>query len=178
MTELAWRFFRPKEEDMKRKILALTLMMVAIPLLAWALVRIGYKAQLTGSAVVPPVKTEAQGSASFDFIKDFNSLNFKLSVQNLSNVTAAHIHLGAVGKEGPPVVTLYPFGKSPPVKEGIFSGLLAEGVITAANLEGPLKGKSPSALSKEILGGNAYIKIHTKQNPDGELRGQIVRRPS
>jgi hypothetical protein len=163
---------------MKRKILALTLILVGVPLLAWGLVRFGYKANLTGSAVVPPIKTEATGSALFDFSKDLKSLNFKLWVKDLSNVTAAYIHLGAVGKEGPPVVALYPFGPSPQVKEGKFSGLLAEGVITAANLEGPLKGKPPSALGEEALSGNAYIKVNTKQHPEGELRGQIVRRPS
>jgi hypothetical protein len=76
------------------------------------------------------------------------------------------------------VVTLYPFGGSPPVKGGKFSGILSQGVISAANLEGPLKGKPLSALLKEIQDGNAYVKIHTKQHPDGELRGQIVRRPT
>ncbi len=156
----------------------MTLMLVAIPLLAWGLVRFGYKAILTGSAVVPPVTTEATGSALFDYSKDGKSLHFSLGVQNLSNATAAHIHLGAVGKEGPPVVTLYPFPPSSQVKEGKFSGLLAEGVITAANLEGPLKGKPLSDLGEEILTGNAYIMIHTNQHPNGELRGQILRRPS
>ncbi len=163
---------------MKTKILALTLVLVVIPILAFGLVKFGYKAMLSGDAVVPPVKTDAKGDALFDFGKDFKALHFSLRVQNLRDVTAAHIHLGAVGKSGPPVVTLYPFGSAPPVKEGQFSGRLAEGVITAANLEGPMKGKTLTNLGEEMLSGNAYIMVHTKAHPEGELRGQIVRRPS
>lgn len=163
---------------MKRKILALTLMLVAVPLVVWGVARFGFKAQLSGGELSPAVKTEASGGALFDFSQDGKSLHFNLSVKNLGNATAAHIHLGAKGKEGPPVATLYPFGTSPPVKESKFSGILAQGVITAANLEGPLKGKPLSALLKEIQDGNAYVKVHTKQHPDGELRGQIARRPT
>jgi hypothetical protein len=51
-------------------------------------------------------------------------------------------------------------------------------VITATDLEGPLKGKPLSGLMKEIRTGNAYIKILTKQHPGGELRGGITRRPT
>ncbi len=164
---------------MKRKILALTLILAAVPLAAWGVVAMtGFKAQLSGAQVVPPVKIKATGGVLFDFSNDGKSLHFKLSVKNLADVTAAHIHLAAPGKEGPPVVTLYPFGSSKPVKAGKFSGILAQGVITAANLEGPLKGKSLSDLLKEIQEGNACVKVHTKQHPDGELRGQIVRRPA
>ncbi len=163
---------------MKSKILALTLALVAVPMLAFGLVRFGYKCTLSGDAVVPPVKTEAKGDALFDFGKDFKALHFSLQVQNLRDVTAAHIHLGAAGKNGPPVVTLYPFGSATPVKAGLFSGRLAEGVITADKLEGPLKGKTLTDLGEEMLSGNAYIMVHTKAHPEGEIRGQIVRRPS
>ena len=171
---------------MKRKILALTLIFAVVPLLAWGAIRVGFKANLTGSEVVPPVKTEATGSALLDLMQkgrsDFEQggmlLHISISVQNLTDATAAHIHLGIIGKEGPRVVTIFPFDPSMPGKEGKFSGKLAEGMITEANLEGPLKGKPLGELIKEIQSGNTYIKVHTKQNPDGELRGQIVRRPS
>jgi hypothetical protein len=163
---------------MKRKILALTLILAAVSLTAWGAARVGYRAQLSGAEVAPPVKTEATGGALFDFSPDVKSLHFTLSVKNLVDITAAHIHLGAKGKEGPVVATLYPLGGSPPVKAGKFSGNLAKGVITAANLEGPLKGKPLSDLLQEIQSGNAYVKVHTKPHPGGELRGQIVRRPT
>ena len=162
---------------MKSKILALTLILLAVPLLAWG-ERYAFSAYLNGSAVVPPVKTEAIGGARFDFTPDGKSMRFNLSLQKLSNATAVHIHLGAAGKEGPPVVTLYPFGPSPLVQEGKSPGIQARGMITAANLEGSLKGKPLSDLLKEIQSGNAYVQVHTKQHPNGELRGQITRRPT
>ena len=162
---------------MKGKILALTLILLAVPLLAWG-ERYAFSAYLNGSAVVPPVKTEAIGGARFDFTPDGKSMRFNLSAQKLGNATAVHIHLGAAGKEGPPVVTLYPFGPSQQVQEGKLPGILARGMITAANLEGSLKGKPLSDLLKEIQSGNAYVQVHTKPYPNGELRGQLTRRPT
>jgi hypothetical protein len=164
---------------MHKKVLALILICLAVPLAAWGLVpRAGFKAQLSGAESVPPVKTEATGGALFDFSEDGKAMHFTLSVKNLNDVIAAHLHLGAKGKEGPPVATLYPFGNSPPVKAGAFSGILVRGVITGTSLEGPLKGKPLNDLLKEFQEGNAYIKVHTKSHPDGEMRGQIVRRPA
>lgn len=162
---------------MKRKILALTLILLAVPLLAWG-ERYAFSAYLNGSAMVPPVKTEAFCGARFDFTPDGKSMRFKLSVQKLDNPKAVHIYLKAAGKEDTPVVTLYPLGPSPQLKKGNISGILAIGIITAANLEGPLKGKPLSDLIKEIQSGNAYVQIQTKQHPHGELRGRIARRPT
>jgi CHRD domain len=103
-------------------------------------------------------------------------MRFNLSLQKLNNHTVVQIHLGVAGKEGPPVVTLYPFGPSPQFQEGKLPGIQARGMITAANLEGSLKGKLLSDLLREIKSGNAYVQVHTKQHPGGELRGQITRR--
>lgn len=163
---------------MKRKFWTLVLLMAALPLAVLGAARVGYKASLSGAEMVPPVKSGATGGALFDFSPDGQALHFNLSVKDLADATAAHIHLGAKDKEGPAVATLYPFGGSLKAKPGKFSGILAQGIITAANLEGPLKGKPLSDLLKEIQVGNAYVKVHTKQHPDGELRGQIVRRPT
>ncbi|HVC00468.1 MAG TPA: CHRD domain-containing protein, partial [Candidatus Dormibacteraeota bacterium] len=87
-------------------------------------------------------------------------------------VTMAHIHMAAAGKNGPVAVWLYPT-KSYPVKTGKFSGLLARGTITAAQLGGPLKGQTIADLVKEIRDGDAYVNVHTKAHPGGEIRGQI-----
>jgi hypothetical protein len=162
---------------MKSKILALTLIVLAVPLLAWG-ERNAFLAHLNGNAVVPPVKAEASGGARFDFTPDGKSMRFNLSLQKLSNATAVRIYLGSAGKEGPPVVTLYPPGPPQPGQEGKLPEILTRGVITAANLEGPLKGKPLSALIKEIQSGNTYVQVHTKQHPQGELRGQITQRPT
>ncbi len=50
---------------------------------------------------------------------------------------------------------------------------LAQGDISSSKLEGPLKGKQISDLTKLIEDNDAYVNVHTKQNPNGEIRGQI-----
>ena len=64
---------------------------------------------------------------------------------------------------------------SPPAKLilGKSNGVLAEGTITSANLTGPLAGKTIKDLINVMRSGNAYVNVHTKQNPAGEIRGQI-----
>ncbi|MFB3924838.1 MAG: CHRD domain-containing protein [Syntrophales bacterium] len=128
-----------------------------------------FTAKLSGKEVVPPVKTKARGEAKFQLAKDGNAMSYQLTVKNIENVTAAHIHSGAKGTNGPPVVNLF----TGPKKEGKFSGKLSEGTITADNLAGSLKGKTIGDLVQMIRAGNAYVNVHTDKYPDGEIRGQI-----
>jgi hypothetical protein len=85
----------------------------------------------------------------------------------------AHIHLAPAGENGPVVAWLYPSGPPPVLIEGRFSGVLAEGTITANSLIGLLAGQDLSALIEEFEKGNAYVNVHTTQHPAGEVRGQI-----
>ena len=110
----------------------------------------------------------AAGRPGLSLLVDNNSLRYKVTVQNLSNITAAHIHLGQSGTEGPPVVTLF----SGEPKNG--SGTLASGIITRSDLMGPLRGKDISDLLKEINNNNAYVNVHTERYPQGEIRGQVM----
>jgi hypothetical protein len=118
---------------------------------------------------VPPVKTIAKGEATFQLSKDGKELTYKLTVTDIENVIAAHIHDGKKGKNGPPVVNLFTGSK----KEGKFSGMLSEGTITAKELAGQLKGKLFSHFIQMIEDGHAYVNVHTDKHPDGEIRGQI-----
>ena len=52
-------------------------------------------------------------------------------------------------------------------------GVMETGTITAAMLEGPMEGKPISELALTGANGSLYINIHTEQNPNGEIRGQI-----
>lgn len=128
---------------------------------------------LSGDAEVPAVATQAQGKAKFKLNKDGQSLHYSLNVANIDNVTMAHIHLAAAGANGPVVAWLYPASPPPVLIEGRSDGVLAAGVLTAANLTGPLAGQSVQDLVDAINAGNAYVNVHTTQNPGGEIRGQI-----
>ena len=128
-----------------------------------------FKATLSGGEAVPKVKTLAKGEAEFKLSKDGKEFTYKLTVKDIENVTAAHIHLGKKGIEGPPVAGLF----AGPKKEGKFSGVLAEGVITEKELLGSVSGKPLKELVKLIKSGDAYVNVHTDGYPVGELRGQI-----
>ena len=84
---------------------------------------------------------------------DGTELQYKLIVANIENVIAAHLHLAPAGTNGPVVVTLY----SGPPTDGRFNGVLAEGVITAEDLEGPMSGMTIADLVAEIESGNIYM---------------------
>ena len=127
-----------------------------------------FKATLSGSQSVPAVKTVAKGDATLTLSKDGKVLSYMVTVSGIENVTAAHIHLGKKGKNGPPVALI-----TNDKKTGKFSGTLAEGTITEKELMGSLMGKSVKDLVEQIKKGNAYVNVHTDKYPDGEIRGQI-----
>lgn len=128
-----------------------------------------FQAKLTGNDEVPSVKTKAKGEVKLKLSSDGKELSYKLSVKNIENATAAHIHSGMKGKNGPPLANLF----TGPKKEGKFSGNLSEGTITDKDLTGELIGKSLDDLVKLIKTGDTYVNVHTDANPNGEIRGQI-----
>jgi CHRD domain len=139
-----------------------------------------YTAQLSGREEVPVRETRATGHVNFKLNKEGTELTYRLVVANIENVVAAHIHLGGRGTNGPVVVTLY--GPTNP-GSGRHSGVLAEGIITAANLTGDLAGKPLTDLVATFDAGTAYVNVHTDDGapgsgragdiPEGEIRGQI-----
>ena len=131
--------------------------------------------------------TRAQGQATFQLSEDGTELRYRLNVANIGNVIMAHIHLGASGVSGPVVVWLYPStapGVQAPPGGGRLQGTVAEGVIRAADLVGPLAGHPLSDLVAAIQAGGAYVNVHTNDGvapvntgpgdfPGGEIRGQL-----
>lgn len=132
-----------------------------------------FPTRLSGGNEVPPVETQASGQAIFQLSKDDSFLTFRLLVASIENVTQAHVHLGGPGENGPVVAWLYPGAPPPELIPGRFSGILAEGVITGAELVGPLAGQPLSTLLEAMRTGRAYVNVHTSENPGGEIRGQI-----
>lgn len=133
-----------------------------------------FKTHLTGAQEAPnPVETRAQGQAIFRLSEDGTSLDYKLIVANIQNVTQAHIHLGERGVAGGVVVWLYPSAPPAVLIPGRSQGVLGEGTITAANFVGSLTGDPFSDLVDNIRNGNAYVNVHTTQKGGGEIRGQL-----
>ena len=127
-----------------------------------------FDAKLIGKDEVPPKDTKATGTAEFT-VNGANSMSYNITVNNMEKVTAAHIHKGKIGENGPVVVTLFKTD-SP---SATTNGILSQGTITSAKFEGPLAGKQLSDLISMINNGEAYVNVHTEANPKGEIRGQL-----
>jgi hypothetical protein len=111
---------------------------------------------LDGSQEVPPVETEATGTASVMFDSETRELTWEIEFSGLSgDATAAHFHgPAAPGNNAGPMVDI-----------GEISGLSS-----------PISGSA--TLTEEqasvLLDGQMYINIHTAENPNGEIRGQVL----
>lgn len=130
-----------------------------------------FEAHLTGDQEATPVETDATGRAKFDFKPDDSRLKFKLRVNDIENVVAAHIHCGPPGQNGPVGVTLFMGG---PVS--IKHGDLAKGKITAPNPGNACGWEDLSDVAAAMRAGNTYVNVHTTANPGGEIRGNIQAR--
>ena len=115
-----------------------------------------YEVQLSGSQEVPPVTTDATGSATFTLSGDTLSLTGDFSGLS-SPYTASHVHMAAMGENGdvifPLNVTLDADNMS-----GIFS---ADQTLTQEQVDA-------------AMAGNLYINVHSEMNPSGEIRAQLV----
>ncbi|CAI8934783.1 MULTISPECIES: CHRD domain-containing protein [Bacillus] len=127
--------------------------------------------RLTGREEVPLVKTDACGLVLFRFNNDFTGLRFKLVLNDIEILTAAHIHLGMRGENGQIVAFLFgPVTSGISVNRGVVTGIIVE-----SDLTGPLQGISLLDLARKMEIGNSYVNAHTENHPNGEIRGQIKR---
>jgi CHRD domain-containing protein len=117
-----------------------------------------FTAKLTGKDEVPPVNTQATGTSQFQLSSDGKEINYDLTTTNLNGFMMAHIHQGKAGENGQPVAPLQ----------------MGKGKITSSDLQGPLAGKQISDLVDLMKNGGAYTNVHTQQNQNGEIRGQIT----
>ena len=124
-----------------------------------------FRAHLTGDAEVPPVETQAQGQAIFQFRN--GELHYRLIVANIEDVVAAHIHCASEGINGPVGVTLFSGG---PTSD---SGTLAQDTASEPDAGNDCGWDSLDDVLSAIEAGGAYVNVHTLANPPGEIRGQI-----
>jgi glucose/arabinose dehydrogenase len=131
-----------------------------------------FAAELSGAAA--GTDSQATGQVSLELNPDGNSISYHLEIQGIENVNMAHIHIASEpGGDGPPAVWLYPDAPPASLIEGEFTGLLAEGQITDANLIGPLEGLTLEDLLTAIRENRAYVNVHTQEFPAGAIRGQL-----
>jgi len=107
---------------------------------------------LSGSQEVPPVTTAATGSGTIKVLAD-RSMFGTVTTSGVEG-TAAHVHMGGKGKNGPVIIPLNKAGDNtwgvPP------------------NIR--LNDEQYAAFGQ----GNLYINVHSAANPGGEIRGQIT----
>ncbi len=122
------------------------------------------------------VPSQATGTATFTVTGNQIVLT-SLTVQNMDSVTASHIHLGPAGVAGPIIVPL--LALTPPSGQIAASQALVTNLpIIQASIIGI--GAAPAISVDSLLvlfrNGGAYVNVHTRFNPAGEIRGQIVAR--
>src|SRR5690606_139680 len=166
-----------EEGEMRRRLMLLAAAAILAGLTAASALADGhftdavFDAQLSGGEEVPAVTTEGAGYVSVTLSEDGSSLDYRLYANGLVDMTMAHIHVGAEGENGPPLVFL--FGPADPPMTS--DGLLAEDTIVEADLipvEGVFDG-TMAQLIELIRSGNTYVNVHTAANPAGEIRGQL-----
>lgn len=126
-----------------------------------------YVLALTGAAERPnPVTTSATGSALLTF-HGADSLEYLMYVTG-DSITASHIHAGDANSAGP--IMVFTFGG--PVR-GRAEGVLSYGFITRqSQFSGVFTFDS---LVTRMRAGTAYLNVHSRRFPAGELRAQITR---
>jgi len=111
----------------------------------------GVQIKMSGAEEVPPVETTASGTGSITVSQDMSvSGNFKL--QNAAHITVAHIHTGAVGKNGPVIIHL--------LKVADNEWTVTEGA------------KLTDAQYQSYKAGELYVNFHSAKHKGGEIRGQ------
>lgn len=106
---------------------------------------------LSGKQEVPPVETSATGTSNV-MIKDDRSVSGSVSTSGVQG-TMAHIHQGAMGKNGPPIVTL---------EKG------ADGKWSV-----PANSKLTDEQYKAFQAGDLYVNVHSDKHKNGEIRAQL-----
>jgi hypothetical protein len=113
-----------------------------------------FAANLSGASEVPPADPDGVGTARISIDDATNRICTDLEVRNIGTVTVAHIHRGAAGVNGPPVVNLDPPDDN----------------------DSDDCDNSSDALIDELRRNPAgfYVNVHTTDYPNGAIRGQVV----
>ena len=106
---------------------------------------------LSGTEETPAVETAASGSGSIDVAAD-KSVSGKIVTSGIVG-TVAHIHAGAPGQKGPPVITLTKVSDN-------------EWAV-------PADARLSDEQYASYKAGNLYVNVHSSEHKGGEIRGQL-----
>lgn len=115
-----------------------------------------FRAALSGANEVSPVTTNANGTATFTLVD--STLSWRIDVADIDSVFGAHIHKGAPGENGGVVVGLF---AGPDTSFGA-TGTLTQGTAEVAD-----------SVIELMRTGRAYVNVHTRAHPGGEIRGPV-----
>jgi hypothetical protein len=130
-------------------------------------------AVLSPANEVPAVTgTTSSGTASIIFM-DANTMRFNVQVTTIDSVTQSHIHAGVAGSNGPIMVWLYPASRTISTTNlGRLTGVLRQADLTRASVyQAPYTFDS---VATRVRAGTAYVNVHTRRAPGGEIRGQTT----
>ena len=109
------------------------------------------KVTLTGAEETPPVATSATGTGSIAIAAD-KTVRGTIKTTGIEG-TVAHIHVGAPGQSGPPIITL---------DKG------ADGSWSV-----PAGSKLTDEQYASFKAGQLYVNVHSAEHKAGEIRGQL-----
>jgi hypothetical protein len=112
---------------------------------------------LTGAEQVPPVQTSGSGKADLAYDPANRKVVWSITYTGLSGpVTMAHFHgPAAAGKNA-----------------GVAVWLTRQGAPVGGYIKGGATLTPEQA--EQFAAGQWYINLHTKDHPDGEIRGQVA----
>jgi hypothetical protein len=131
--------------------LAAVTLMVGVLVGGTALAIAPMETSLSGGQEVPPVKSLAKGTSSI-VVNDDKTVSGTIKTSGIKG-TAAHIHQGATGINGPHIVVLTMSSAD-------------EWVI-------PPGSKLTDEQYQSLKEGNLYINVHSAAHKDGEIRAQL-----
>lgn len=133
-----------------RGLRALLVLAASVAFSGWAFA-VDVQVKLIGAEETPPVTTSASGAGTIQIAAD-KSVSGTIKTKGIDG-TMAHIHVGAPGQSGPPIITLN--------KE-------ANGVWSV-----PQGSKLTDEQYASFKAGNLYVNVHSAEHKPGEIRGQL-----
>lgn len=130
---------------------------------------------MVGANEVPANASASEARAQFEL--EDGVIEYKIRMRApIDDAFMAHIHAAPAGSNGPIVVWLFgtPPAASNPAIDFDKGDVVARGEIDAADLVGPLAGKSLEDLMALLDNGGAYVNLHTRTFPGGEVRAQVT----